>query len=212
MLVGNADGRSAREIFSEIYRKNYWGNVDSKSGAGSDLPQTAEVRRFLPLLIEELGIQNMLDIPCGDWHWMKEVSLDVDYTGADIVAELVAQNQSKYGDARHRFVTLDLMTDELPKVDLVFSRDVLVHLSFNDIFQALRNLQRSGSEYLLTTTFTRRKANSDILTGQWRTLNLQMPPFNFGPPLRLLNENCTEGDGSWNDKSLGLWKIADLRL
>lgn len=203
-------GMSAREIFRKIYQDNYWGNTDSRSGAGSDLSQTAEVRRSLPELIEALGIQTMLDIPCGDWHWMKELSLNVDYVGADIVPELIQRNQSLYGNDRRRFTTLDLTADELPRVDLVFSRDVLVHLSVEDVFGALNNIRRSGSEYLLTTTFTERSANINIPTGHWRPLNLQKPPFNFPAPIRLINERCTEGDGSWGDKSLGLWRVCDI--
>jgi hypothetical protein len=206
----HGEGHSTRDIFRDIYHSNLWGNKDSRSGAGSDLTQTAEIRRLLPLLIDDLGAKTMLDIPCGDWHWMKEAQLLVSYTGADIVPELVERNQQLYGNETRRFVALDLIKDDLPKVDLVLSRDVLVHLSFNDIFSALCNLKKSGSEYLLTTTFTDRPTNPDIPTGQWRPLNLQKPPFNFPPPLRLINEKCTEGDGSWGDKNLGLWKLADI--
>lgn len=203
-------GKSAREIFRKIYQDNYWGNADSRSGAGSDLRQTSEVRRILPELIDEFGIQTMLDIPCGDWHWMKALSLNTNYVGADIVPELVQRNQSLYGNEQHRFITLDLTSNELPCVDLVFSRDVLVHLSIEDVFAALDNIRRSGSEYLLTTTFTERSTNINIPTGHWRPLNLQKPPFNFPAPVRLINERCTEGDGSWGDKSLGLWRVRDI--
>lgn len=210
--LGRSKGLSNRDIFRNIYHSNLWGNKDSRSGAGSDMTQTAEIRRVLPLLIGDLGVKTMLDIPCGDWHWMKDIDLPVDYTGADIVPELVERNQQLYGNESHRFRALDLIKDDLPKVDLVLSRDVLVHLSFNDVFAALHNLKRSDSEYFLTTTFTDRTTNPDILTGQWRPLNLQKPPFNFPQPLRLINEQCTEGDGSWGDKSLGLWKLADLPI
>lgn len=206
----HVEGLRTQDIFRDIYHSNLWGNKDSRSGAGSDLTQTAEIRRLLPVLIDDLGVETMLDIPCGDWYWMKEAKLLVNYTGADIVPELVERNQQLYGNETRRFVALDLIKDDLPKVDLVLSRDVLVHLSFNDIFSALRNLKKSGSEYLLTTTFTERGTNPDISTGQWRPLNLQKPPFNFPLPLRLINEKCTEGDGSWGDKSLGLWKLADI--
>lgn len=202
--------QSAREIFRDIYHSNYWGNSDSRSGAGSDLAQTAEVRLHLPRLLKEFAVTSMLDIPCGDWHWMKDVALEVDYIGVDIVPELIERNQQLYGNETRRFLALDLINEDLPRVDLVFSRDVLVHLSFDDVFSALRNLQKSGSEYLLTTTFTGRASNPDIRTGQWRPLNLQKPPFDFPPPLKLINEKCTEGDGSWGDKSLGLWKLADI--
>jgi hypothetical protein len=208
--LGRGKSLSNRDIFRDIYQSNLWGNKDSRSGAGSDLTQTVEVRRLLPLLIDDLGVKTMLDIPCGDWHWMKDTRFPVDYTGADIVPELVERNQQLYGNETCRFLALDLIKDDLPKVDLVLSRDVLVHLSFNDILAALHNLKRSGSEYFLTTTFTDRAINPDIPTGQWRPLNLQKPPFNFPQPLRLINEKCTEGDGSWGDKSLGLWKLADI--
>jgi len=203
-------GKTAKDIFRNIYSNNYWGNSDSRSGAGSDLQQTNEIRRRLPELLEEFNVRSMLDIPCGDWHWMKEMALDVDYIGADIVPELIARNQKLYGTVHCHFMTLDLTKDILPKVDLVFSRDVLVHLSSEDIFSAFRNLKDSRSEYLLTTTFTARDANLNIPTGHWRPIDLQKAPFNLPEPLTLINEGCTEGDGSWGDKSLGLWKIRDL--
>jgi hypothetical protein len=141
---------------------------------------------------------------------VKEVEIDVDYTGADLVAEMIQKNQQLYGNEKRRFVTLDVVRDDLPKVDLVFCRDVLVHLSFNDALAALQNIKRSGSDYLLTTTFTARDSNIDIQTGQWRPLNLEKAPFNLQPLLAIINEKCTEGDGSWGDKSLGLWKVCDL--
>ncbi len=203
-------GKPIREVFTDIYRTNAFGGKDSRSGTGSDLIQTAEIRRRFPAFFEEFGVQSVLDIPCGDFHWMKEVELDVDYTGADLVVEMIQKNQQLYGNEKRRFVTLDLVRDDLPKVDLVFCRDVLVHLSFHDALAALQNMKRSGSDYLLTTTFTARDSNIDIQTGQWRPLNLEKAPFNLRPPLAIINEKCTEGDGSWGDKSLGLWKVCDL--
>lgn len=208
-LLAGTD-KSAEQIFQDIYLSNYWGGSDSQSGTGSDSVQTAEIQRRLPELLKDLRIATMLDIPCGDWHWMKWVAFDVDYIGADIVPEIIKRNQELYGNDQRRFTTLDLIGDELPKVDLIFSRDVLVHLSFEDIFSALRNIKRSGSEYLLTTTFTGRDSNIDIPTGQWRPLNLQKAPFNLPEPIMIIIEKCTEGNGSWGDKSLGLWKVSDI--
>lgn len=213
-MLGNSlaasHGKSMRELFTDVYRHNLFGGTVSRSGAGSDLIQTAEIRRRLPGLLKEIGTQTMLDVPCGDFHWMKELELDVLYTGADVVAELIRKNQELYGNARCRFVRLDLVRDDLPKSDLVLFRDVLVHFSFEDAFAALKNIKRSGSRYLLSTTFTGRRSNMDIQTGQWRPLNLQIAPFEFPTPAAIINEKCTEGDGSWGDKSLGLWKISDI--
>jgi len=109
------------------------------------------------------------------------------------------------------FRKLDLIRDRLPKVDLILCRDCLVHLCFADIVRALDNICDSRSGFLLTTTFTERRENHDIATGQWRFLNLEAAPFTLPRPLKVINEGCTEGEGVWGDKSLGLWRIADIR-
>ncbi|MGH8131321.1 MAG: hypothetical protein ACRES3_10755 [Steroidobacteraceae bacterium] len=56
-----------------------------------------------------------------------------------------------------------------------------------------------------------RARNERIVAGEWRPLNLQPPPFGLPPPLRLINENCTEGNGAYRDKALGLWDLTTLR-
>ena len=198
-------GITIEEVFTDICHGNIWGGTESVSGRGSDLFQTRVVRKQLPSVFRDFSAHSLLDIPCGDFHWMKHVDLEsVDYTGADIVTDLIRRNGQHEAPNVH-FCKLNLIEDKLPKVDLVFCRDCLVHLSFKDTFIALHNICDSGSTYLLTTTFTSRQHNSDILTGQWRTLNLEVPPFSFPPPLMAINEECTAGDGAFSDKSLGLW-------
>ena len=75
---------------------------------------------------------------------------------------------------------------------------------------AIRNFHKSGTKYLLTTTFTGIKENTDIVSGRVRPINLQKPPFNFPMPILLINEHCTEEVGRFADKSLGLWEIVDI--
>lgn len=206
--------QSAQQVFNEIYQTNTWGDSDSRSGPGSNRLQTELIRNKLPGLFGELEIQSLLDIPCGDFHWMKDVDLNnIDYLGADIVSELIQDNRNRFGKSRNavRFETLDLMSSSLPRVDLIFCRDCLVHLSFKDIFRALQNICDSGSKFLLTTTFTDRLINADIITGQWRVLNLQRLPFELPLPVRTIKERCSEGDGCYQDKSLGLWEIDAIK-
>jgi hypothetical protein len=197
--------------FDIIYKTNYWGG-ESRSGKGSDLIQTEQIRDTLPLLLKSLDAKSMLDIPCGDYYWMQHVDLPLTYIGADIVQEIVKTNNKKHSDINHKFINLDVCTDKLPKVDLIFARDLLVHLSYNDIQQALHNMKKSGATWLLTTTFTKRDSNKDVKTGDWRTLNLQLAPFNFPEPVRIINEGCTEFNGDFNDKSLGLWNLKDIKV
>jgi Methyltransferase domain. len=143
---------------------------------------------------------------------MKSVDLNnIDYTGADIVEELVRKNQERYAKDGVRFQCANMVEDALPRVDLVFCRDCLVHFSFADAFSALESVCNSQSEYLLTTTFTGKRDNRDIVTGQWRVINLELAPFELPKPLKTIDEGCTQHDGAYEDKALGLWRIADIR-
>ncbi len=138
----------------------------------------------------------MIDIPCGDFHWMQHVDLSgIQYVGADVVQEAHRQEQFWHAKPGIRFLHLDLINGPLPTVDLVFCRDCLVHFSYAHIRAALRNIVRSESTYLMATTFASRRGNTDISTGGWRPLNLAAPPFAFPEPLVLLNEGCTEAGG-----------------
>ena len=200
-----------RAIFEHIYDSNRWQNDESRSGHGSSLDQTASLRQALPGLLNAFEIHSIIDVPCGDFHWMKRVELhDTTYLGLDIVPELIAANRARYAKPGRDFNKLDIVETVPPRADLILCRDLLVHLSYADIRRAVANFKASGATYLLTTTFPDTSRNENILTGNWRRLNLARAPFDFPEPDRLINENCTEDNGAYRDKSLGLWKIASL--
>lgn len=200
---------SVEDIFTDIYKTNSWGCKDSRSGPGSDLIQTKTIREKLPELFKKLKIISLLDIPCGDFNWLSKVDLSfISYMGADIVSENVNHNNKKYAMKNRKFHKLNILEDELPKVDLIFCRDLFIHFSFKNIFTAIENIKKNGSKYLLTTSYPSTKKNNDILSGKWGPLNLLIPPFSFPPPLSEIDENSSE-KGVPN-KSLLLWKIEDL--
>jgi SAM-dependent methyltransferase len=191
-------GRNAR--FASDYQNN--------SGVGSSLESTRLISRSLRDSFDALSVRSVLDIPCGDFAWMQRVDLHgIDYTGADVIKELIAMHQHTHSGPEKHFKVLDLVTTDLPEVDLIFCRDCLVHFSNRLAKRALANIKRSGSRYLLTTTFPARHSNPRIVTGSWRPINLCAQPFNLPPPLHVLNEGHPE---PFTDKSLGLWKISDV--
>lgn len=197
--------------FRHAYRSNLWGDPESVSGPGSGREQTARLRAELPALLQSLGVTRLLDLPCGDGAWMAAVDLaGATYIGGDLLPELVEENRRRQPGRGREFRVLDLTASELPAADLLLCRDCLVHLSFADAARAVANIRRARITYLLTTTFPDEATNLDIVSGDWRPLNLERPPFGFAPPLLVLNEGCTEGGGRFADKSLGLWRCADL--
>jgi hypothetical protein len=198
--------------FTGIFRDNEWHCGESVSGGGSTRARGADFREALVALLDAYQIRSIVDAPCGDFNWMQAVvaGRDVSYTGIDIVEPLIAENVQRYQTPSCRFLSGDMTRADLPAADLILCRDGLVHLSFADAGAAIRNFRRSGSRYLLTTTFVGRSRNRDTLTGGWRVLNLQAAPFGFPTPIALIDEHCAASDGIYRDKHLGLWELAAL--
>jgi SAM-dependent methyltransferase len=200
---------SMRAAFRHYYHARSWGpQEESASGPASSLERTRAVRAALPSLLERLGARSLLDIPCGDFHWMSHVDLPIDtYTGVDIVSELTDENRRRYANPARNFLTLDITADPLPRADVVLCRDCLVHLSLRKALRAVRNIVASQSTWLLTTTFPGEVTrNRDVLTGGWRPLDLRLPPFSFPEP----NVEIDECWPQWPRRRLSLWTISEL--
>ena len=196
-----------RETFTDIYEKNLWQSVESKSGPGSELKSTKKIRAELPILMSKFGIKSILDIPCGDMNWMNTIHFNgIKYIGADIVPAIIDTNMIIY--PHREFKVLDITSDILPQVDLIFTRDCLGHLSNDNVIKAIKNAKESGSKYLLATSFTKWDKNPDIDNGGWKCINLMIHPFYLNP-IYLINEDCKEGYPHYNDKCMILFKLND---
>jgi hypothetical protein len=193
-------GKTAAEVFTEAYRSNMWQNPESRSGSGSTYDYTRQLRAELPGLLAALKIRTLLDAPCGDFNWMKHLDLDR-YLGADIVPELIAKLQAQYANERRSFLVLNLMTDPLPPADALFCRDCLLHLSFVDIATVLRNFRQSRCKYFIISTYPGVRRNLDIVTGEAWPIDMCLAPFNFPPPIKLLNDTV---EGSM-PRQMGVW-------
>lgn len=183
MLASN----SIEHRFTWIYKRNHWGNCESVSGPGSTLRYTENLRKHLPLLFSEYKVRKVLDAPCGDFNWMKEVvkEIDIHYVGADIVPQLVESNNALYKSEHVGFIHADITNGALPAVDLMICRDCLFHFSYADIAKFINNFCQSDIPYLLTTTHINKSdfENKDIKTSEFRLIDLHKPPFFFPEPL-----------------------------
>jgi hypothetical protein len=198
-----------KKIFTHHYAENYWGCGESRSGFGSTVDYTANIRRELPPLFARLGVKTLLDAPCGDYNWFRLIPRgpELTYLGGDIVDSIVQQNAEKYRGPTTSFRVIDITRDPLPAVDLWLCRDCLFHLSHRDLLQALKNFLASDITYLLTSLHPEIRANTDIATGSFRMLNLELPPYDFGPALCYIDDYI-EG---FPRRQLGLWTRKELR-
>ncbi|MEG4179544.1 MULTISPECIES: class I SAM-dependent methyltransferase [unclassified Microcoleus] len=204
--------QSSRERFNEIYSKNLWSDPESGSGSGSNLAATESLRTALPRIFEKYDIRRVLDVPCGDFNWMRlviEGNQNLYYTGGDIVGSLIIDNNARYASERVNFLEIDLTNDELPSADLLIVRDCLFHLSFSDILKAKRNISRSNIRYLLTTTHIVENdfQNKDIITGDFRLIDIFSLPLSFPEdPL----ERITDYVGSEPPREMCLFEVGRL--
>jgi len=204
-----------KRVFNYIYKINHWAPEPGTplSGPGSTLESTTTLRTLLPAIIEAVEAKTMLDAGCGDFTWMQGTELDVEkYIGVDIAEVIIEKNKKAYSNSKYSFYCKDVAKDNLPEVDIILCRDCLAHLSNEDIILALKNFKKSGSKYLLTSTYPKVKMNNNIRTGDFRGVNLRAYPFNFPIPVMLFEEMSAESDMKRWGKWLGLWRLDDIEV
>jgi SAM-dependent methyltransferase len=199
--------RYTQAKFTQIYEQNLWGNLESVSGAGSSLAATKAVRSELPALLARLGVRHVLDAPCGDFTWMKEITPRlVRYMGVDVVPGLIARNQSTHASETVQFICADICIDNLQSAELVLCRDCFIHLPTALIYAALRNFKNTGAHFLLLTNCADAGPYSDIAVGSFRPIDFRRSPFSFPEPLFVIRE--IEGTA----RQLCLWDLSALPI
>jgi len=200
----------SKDFFETVFEDKKFGS-DYHSGEGASFEQTRIIMKKIPELVKQLNVKSFLDLPCGDFTFMSQIVDRIPgYIGCDVSSKLIERNKEKYPEHADKFIVLDATTQDIPAVDMIFCRDLLVHLNYENIHKILDNFKKSGSRYLLTTTFPGRVNKSidhSYDTIFWQPLNLEAIPVNMSPPLMYINEGCTEGGGNFTDKSLGLWML-----
>jgi len=206
MTLDSLGAGDAKEVFTNIFRKNWWNNTESRSGWGAELKRTASIRRELPDFAQRHGLGSLLDAPCGDFNWMRHVQWPAGfrYIGADIVPDLIAENRRKYSTVE--FLELDVLRDPLPEVDAWLARDLMIHFPDTAIWTALDQFRRSSIGTLLATTYPNARQNSDIRFGQVRHINLCAAPFNLPLPFEILRED----DDPVTGRVIGAWRRSDI--
>jgi len=165
-----------REVFRRIYADNLWGGRPGEfvSGLGSTPEQADAYAEVVRAFMAAREIRSVVDLGCGDFRVAERfITADIAYTGVDIVPELIARNRRLFGTENVRFDSLDILEDPLPAADLCLIRQVLQHLSNDQISRVLTRL--GAFRYVIVT--------EHVPAPAWlRAPNLDKP---HGPDTRL---------------------------
>lgn len=180
-----------KKAMEQVYELNLWGGgkADFYSGEGSHKESIVEpyinvISDFLRSFETPL---NVVDLGCGDFNIGNQLyELASQYKAVDIVGDLINLNKLEFKADNLEFDCLNLATDELPKGDCAIIRQVLQHLSNNEVLEVVKKL--SAYKYVILTEHIPTgefESNLDIISGQgirlkWDSgLNLLQSPFNL---------------------------------
>jgi hypothetical protein len=149
---------------------------------GSAMDYTQKLRNELPAVLKKHNIHSMFDAGCNDCSWMSTLLVHLDYHGGDISVPMVADLQQRHPELD--ISCHDITTDELPLVDVLFIKDVTIHLDYRDKKKIVKNWLSSDIPWIMLThdEFEDNK-DFDYADGfPFAHVNWERSPWNFPRP------------------------------
>ena len=187
-----------QKAMEQVYEMNLWGESDAAfySGEGSHLPEIVEpyievVNLFLSSFEKPLTV---CDMGCGDFNIGQQLFAQTkQYIAVDIVPKLIAYNQENFKQENLSFHCLDIAKDELPIADCAIIRQVLQHLSNDEIQSVVKQLSKYKyvilTEHLPVGEFV---PNKDIISGQGIRIKKKSGVDLLAVPFHLKAKEVTE--------------------
>ena len=185
--------KTAEQVFTEIYAERKWtpGSREFDSGAGSsDERISSAYVAALRCWLERIGSRNLtiVDLGCGDFRvGQRLVNLCGRYVGVDIVKPLIEHLTKQFGSTNVEFLHRNILEDSLPDGDVCFLRQVLQHLSNEEIQAILSRVRKYRwaviTEHHPSDAFFRapnldKPHGADIRLFDGSGVFLDEPPFN----------------------------------
>jgi len=189
-------------------------NIDSESycGNGSLRSSAKNMKDFIEKVIGKYNIKSILDMGCGNWSWMNGVNLnEVVYYGIDFDKEVIDYDIKTYKTSDNiNFIAGDFFEVDLPKVDLVIFRDVLIHMPNDKIISILKIVKNIGKFVMLCTTrgVDNKKRVINYTPSSYRNssrfLNLEREPFFL--------KSIEEDVGDSSKRNIILVKVSEINV
>lgn len=166
---------------------------------GSSMEHTAKLRQELPLFFKKHNIQSIFDAGCNDCSWMSTLIDNLDYYGGDISQPMVTDLQSRHPDFNIKLH--DVTTNTFPSVDLLFVKDVTIHLNKADKKKVIQNWLGSDIPWIMVT-HDEFEDNLDFNYEDgfpFAFVNWERAPWNFSKPTDVIYEVGSAG------RCMALW-------
>lgn len=185
--------QSVGTVFTEIYKDKKWGESENEfcSGSGSI---TETIRQpYIDMINGYLQASHegktVVDLGCGDMEIGKRLLSHSDaYIGVDIVPEVIENHKNTNWEDDVQFYCLDIIDDVLPDGDICLLRQVLQHLSNDEILKILPKLKKYRVVFITEHYPTNNPdiiPNKDMIHGPGvrvysnSGVYLDKPPFNI---------------------------------
>jgi hypothetical protein len=150
------------------------------------IKDTANVRQRIIELFKKHSISSIFDAGCNDCIWMSELlrNININYQGGDISADMI--DYVHYAFPNLMVQVHDATTDAFPSADLLFVRDVAIHLNNIDKRKLWNNWLDSNIPWMLITHNQETLSNQDFeYTNKFpfASCNWQIEPWGFTEPI-----------------------------
>ena len=163
-----------KDVMNQIYEMNLWGGNDFDFYSGTGSHDYKIIDPFLKVIIAFLESHDtpliVCDLGCGDFNIGKHLTpYSKKYVAIDIVENLINRNKKLYNADNLEFHCLDIINDDLPVGDCIILRQVLQHLSNQDIEKIANKI--ATYKYIILTEHIPSgdfAPNKDIISGSRR--------------------------------------------
>ena len=205
--------------FDKIYERASWGHEGNGSGPGSMMHTTESVRSLFGDLIENHGVQKIVDVSVGGMLWWPSVLEKyphVEFYGYDISLLKTKENKERFADKDNwHFYFSDVTTRKAyPDSDLLICRHTLNHLSASDVMKAIENLKsvKTGILALTQHPINQLETEERIISDEpgcinYRPINLLESPISLPSPwMEIDDADAEDVQIEWKRK-FSLWKF-----
>ena len=188
---------NVKQIWTDAYRTV----LEYNQRGASSIEYTQKIFANLNDFFHRYNITSMFDAGCNDAAWINNLNLAVKYQGGDISSSVLTHGKKAHN---LNLIEHDIRQDPIPQCDLLWIRDVMIHLTDRDRRSVLKNWLKSNIPWIMMTQCDG-VINQDIVYDdkiQTSEINWYASPWNFPVGIDYIFESLNE---TYIGRKMELW-------